>query len=181
MPNYKRYYLDNYYIFITIVTYNRKPILIPNITLLRASFKKALNMFDFEIFGSVILPDHLHLIIKPKDSNKDNFSKIIGTIKRTFTQSINEKPLNEGLPTSRIKRNEKCIWQRRFYDHIIRSEEDLYNHLDYIHYNPVKHRHTKHVRDWEFSSFHKFVKLKNYEPNWGSESDIKNIIELEYE
>jgi putative transposase len=103
------------------------------------------------------------------------------TIKRTFTQSLNDIPQDEDIPISRIKRNEKCVWQRRFNDHIIRDEKDLYNHLDYIHYNPVKHGYTKQVRNWKFSSFHKFIKLKNYEPNWGSESDIKNLIKLEYE
>lgn len=181
MSNYKRYYLDNYYIFITIVSYNRKPILISNIKLLRESFKEALKMFDFEIFGSVILPDHMHLIIRPNDANKDNYSKIIGMIKRTFTQLIDEAIRDENISISRQKRNEKCIWQRRFYDHIIRNENDLYKHLDYLHYNPVKHGYVKNVRDWEFSSFNKFVKLKNYESNWGIEFDIKDIIKLDYE
>lgn len=181
MSNYKRYYLNNCYVFITIISYNRKPILISNIRLLRESFKKALKMFDFEIYGSVILPDHMHLIIRPDDVNKDNYSKIIGTIKRTFTQLIDETNHDKNISISRQKRNEKGIWQRRFYDHIIRNENDLYKHLDYVHYNPVKHGYIKNVRDWEFSSFNKFVKLKNYEPNWGSESDIKDIIELDYE
>lgn len=146
---------------------------------MRDCFKKAKSNFNFELFGSVILPDHFHIIIKPEKT--DNFPKIIGTIKRNFTQSISNNFQNENISDSRIKRNEKGIWQRRFYDHIIRDEKDLYNHLDYIHYNPVKHRYVNNVKNWKFSSFHKFVKLKNYEQDWGSALDIKHIEKLDYD
>jgi len=179
MPNYKRFYLENSYIFITVVTYNRNPILIRNIDLLRDCFKQTKLDFDFEIFGSVILPEHFHIIIKPKEA--DSFPKIIGTVKRKFTQSLKDDFQGKNIPNSRIIRKEKGIWQRRFYEHIIRSDEDLYNHLDYIHYNPVKHGYVKNVNEWDYSSFHKFVKLKNYEINWGSTSDIKHITKLKYD
>ena len=183
MPNYKRYYIENKYIFITVVTYNRNPILIQHIDLLRDCFRETLKKFDFEIFGSVILPEHFHIIIKPKDSKEDNFSKIIGTLKRKFTQSLNRIGAYDApYSPSQEERKEKPVWQRRFYEHIIRNEKDLYSHLDYIHYNPVKHGYVKSVKDWEYSSFGKFVKLKNYEIDWGNQlKDIKNLETLEYE
>jgi putative transposase len=179
MPNYKRYYLQNHYVFITVVTYNRKPILIENIDLLRESFKNTRKIFNFEIFGSVILPNHFHIMIKPENINE--FSKIIGSVKKRFSFAINEEFVNKNISESRKKRSEKGVWQRRFYEHIIRDEEDLHKHLDYIHYNPVKHGYVSGVIDWKYSSFHKFVKLENYEVNWGSPNDIEHIQDLNYD
>lgn len=180
MPNYKRYYVENSYVFITVVTYNRKPILIQNINSLRNSFHKAKQLFEFEIFASVILPEHFHVIIKP--AKTDDFSKIIGVVKRTFTQSLIDIMDNDAISDSRIKRNEKGIWQRRFYEHLIRDESDLHNHLDYIHYNPVKHESVKSVKDWEYSSFKKFVERGHYQISWGDFSeDTKHFNNLNYE
>lgn len=179
MPNYKRYYIENRFVFITVVTYNRRAILIDNIELLRGSFKKTLETFDFEIFASVILPDHFHVILKPV--NIDEFSKIIGSIKKHFSYRINEIFVDKNISESRMNRKEKGVWQRRFYEHIIRDENDLNNHLDYIHYNPVKHNNAKSVKEWEYSSFNKFVKSKNYETDWGLSNQIEHIQNLEYD
>lgn len=85
------------------------------------------------------------------------------------------------LSLSRCAKKEKDIWQRRYWEHTITSEQDLYNHLDYIHYNPVKHNYVQNVKDWEYSSFHKFVKMGYYAHNWGSCEEIKNIKDLCYE
>jgi len=180
MPNYKRFYIDNHYVFLTAVTYNRKNILIENIDLLRECFNETLKTYDFEIFGAVILPNHFHIIIKP---NKiDDFSKIIGSIKKRFSYSLNPKFIDNNVSNSRIKRSEKGVWQRRFYEHVIRNEEDLNKHLDYIHYNPVKHNYTCNVCDWEFSSFNKFVKSNFYDKNWGcNPEEIKYLNLLDYE
>ncbi len=179
MPNYKRYYLENCYVFITVLTHHRKSILIKNIDLLRECFKKTLKTFNFEILASVILPNHFHIIIKPE--NIKEFPKIIGLIKKYFSYAINEKYNDKNISASKIKRKEKGIWQRRFYDHVIRDEKDLHTHLDYIHYNPVKHEYSESVKNWEYSSFHKFVKLKNYDINWGQIEDVQHIKDLEYE
>ena len=75
----------------------------------------------------------------------------------------------------------KRLWQNRFWEHTIRDENDLNTHLNYIHYNPVKHGYAKSVKDWEYSSFHKFVKKGLYDINWGSNTDIKEIIDLNFE
>lgn len=179
MPNYHRYYLENRYVFLTVVTYQRQPILINNIKLLRNSFKQTLLKYNFEIFGIVILPDHFHVIIKPE--NVKDFSNIVGSIKKHFTYNYNGASKRRTLPDSRQKRKESTIWQRRFYDHIIRDEDDLYKHLNYIHYNPVKHGYTNGVKQWQYSSFSKFVQAKFYEPEWGNVKDIENIQDMTLE
>ena len=179
MPEYRRLRLPNHPVFITIVTFNRNPILVKNIHLLRESFKIAKLKHNFEIFASVILPDHLHLILNLDDAN--DYSSIISLIKATFSKHIGEHELLNikwKLTESKIKKREKGVWQRRFIEHTIRDEKDLYNHLNYIHYNPVKHGAAKNVKDWEYSSFQKFVKKKWYESNWGSSNDVKGLEHL---
>jgi len=151
--------------------------LIKNIDLLRNSFKNAKQFFNFDIFAICILPDHIHMILKPE--NIHEYPKIITSIKYYFSNNID---VGVETPTYGYKnKGERGIWQRRYYEHTIRDEEDLNKHIDYIHYNPVKHNHTKNVKDWEFSSFEKFVKMKNYEQNWGSSDDIKHIETLDYD
>ncbi len=179
MSNYRRVIIENHYYFITIVTYERKPILIENIDLLRESFKKAIKLFPFELYVSVILPDHFHIIIKPE--NVSEYPKSIGYIKKSFTQSLDKKYINGNISESRINRKEKGVWQRRFYEHTIRNEQDLYRHLEYIHFNPVKHGHVNSVKNWVYSSFQKFVDLGYYDINWGNCEDVKQISEMNLE
>lgn len=184
MPNYKRLFIENSHVFITIVANERKFILIDNISILRESFKEAKVIYDFEIYAGVVLPDHMHLLLKPQNINE--YPKIIRAIKYNFSTKFN----SGGIAIPPYER-EKCaralhcchnnIWQHRYYEHTIRDEEDFNNHLDYIHYNPVKHGYTQNVKDWEFSSFDKFVKLGQYEKNWGSYKDIEKIKDLDYE
>lgn len=176
MPNYRRLFIPNTYVFLTITTNYRRQILIDNIELLRESFKRAKQTYKFDIFASIILPDHMHLILRPKKI--EEYPKIIFAIKYHFSRNINFGGVGTPpyhLSESKIKKSEKGIWQRRYYEHTIRDENDLNKHLDYIHYNPVKHGHTKNVKEWEFSSFHKFVESKNYDINWGSGKDIAHI------
>ena len=162
-----------------MITYNRNQILVKNVDILRSCFENVRKKFVFEVFAAVVLPDHIHLIIKPEEI--ENFSKIIGCVKREFTKALNEEFIDELISNSRTMRGEKGVWQRRFYDHIIRDEADLQVHLDYIHYNPVKHKYVSNVKDWAFSSFHKFVKLKNYDEEWGSSFDVRHIDTLQYD
>lgn len=174
--NYRRLFIQGTYVFLTVVTYNHQPILIKNVDCLRNAFKETKKHFDFEIFAVSILPEHFHILLRPK--NIKDYPKIIKSIKYNF--SINFDAVGLASPTYATKR-EKRIWQRRYHEHTIRDDEDLYNHLDYIRYNPVKHGHIKNVKDWEYSSFHKFVKMKNYDQNWGSCKDVEKIVQLNYE
>lgn len=172
--NYKRLYIQNSFVFLTVVTWNRKPILIEKIDLLRTAFKNTKNNYLFEIFAIVVLPEHFHVLLRPKDVKE--YPKIISSVKHYFSRNLNI--VGQVCPT--YDRN-KQIWQRRYYEHTIINEEELNKHLDYIHYNPVKHGLVQNAKDWEFSSFHKFVKMNNYDINWGSAKDIKKIKGLNYE
>lgn len=156
-----------------MITDKRKPILIDNIELLRKSFKRAKEIYNFELFGCVILPDHIHLLLRPE--NIEDYPKIIRAIKYNFSHGFNDGGI--AIPPYAKKQ----IWQNRYWEHTIKNDEDLYKHLDYIHYNPVKHGHVKNVKDWEFSSFFKFVEMKNYDLDWGSTDQIKHIATLDYD
>ncbi|MFA7657898.1 MAG: transposase [Candidatus Gastranaerophilaceae bacterium] len=175
---YKRLFIPNTYVHLVLVSYKRRPILIKNIDLLRESFKNAKQYFVFDVFAICILPDHLHLILKPE--NIEEYPKIITAIKYYFSHNFDDVGVETPTYGYRNK-GEIGAWQRRYWEHTIRDEKDLYNHLDYIHYNPVKHGIAKNVKDWEYSSFDKFVKCGNYEINWGSAEDVKHIATLDYD
>ena len=171
MSNYRRAFVQNSYVFITFKTYNNSHILIDNIEILRNAFTKTKNKYNFEIFAISVLPDHIHLILKPEKI--EEYPKIIYSIKFNFSIRIDSPNIN--LTESKVKKGEKGIWQRRYWEHTILSEEDLYKHIEYIHYNPVKHGYVNAVKDWEYSSFVKFVKLGWYDINWGNNNDIMKI------
>ena len=154
MSNYKRIYLQNYSYYITVVTQNRKPILIDNIELLRDSFRRSKKKYDYGINAIVILPDHMHMIISPKNPN--DYSKIIAHIKRSFTYGLDMKEKDEAkfnLTASSHRRNLSGVWQKRFYEHTIRDEKDYAKILDYIYTNPIKHGLVDNINDWKYSSF----------------------------
>ena len=153
MSNYKRIYIKNHSYYITVVTQNRIAILIDNIELLRDSFRRSKIKYKYNIDAIVILPDHFHMIITPKNPN--DYSKIIAHIKRSFTygldKNIKEKALFN-LSKSNYKRKLSGIWQKRFYEHTIRNEEDYNNIKNYIYTNPLKHNLVKNIKDWKYSS-----------------------------
>ena len=113
----------------------------------------------------------ISLILKPEKI--EEYPKIIYSIKFNFSIRIDDPNINH--TESKVKKGEKGIWQRRYWEHTILSEEDLYKHIEYIHYNPVKHGYVNAVKDWEYSSFVKFVKLGWYDINWGNNNDIMKI------
>jgi len=137
-----------------VVTQNRKPILIDNIELLRDSFRRSKKKYDYGINAIVILPDHMHMIISPKNPN--DYSKIIAHIKRSFTYGLDMKEKDEAkfnLTASSHRRNLSGVWQKRFYEHTIRDEKDYAKILDYIYTNPIKHGLVDNINDWKYSSF----------------------------
>ena len=156
MANYKRVYLDGYSYFITMVTQGRNPILIDNIALLRDSFRRSKQRYDYQIDTVVILPDHLHMIITP--DNPEEYSKIIAHIKRSFVYGLDASLKSKAklhLSTSGCKRKLSGIWQKRFYEHTIRDEKDWLEKVHYIQHNAVKHAYVDTWEDWKYSSFAK--------------------------
>lgn len=175
--NYKRVFIPNSYVHLIIVAYDRKDIFIKNIELLRNAFINAKKYFNYEIVAICVLPNHIHVILNP--DNIIEYPKIITSIKYYFSKNYN---VGVETPTyGYINKGEKGIFQRRYFEHTICSQDELNNHINYIHYNPVKHEYVQYVKDWEYSSFHKFVENNLYDINWGSSTDIENIKNLELE
>ena len=153
MANYKRIFLDGYSYFITVVTHRRNPILIDNIGLLRRAFKESKTRYDYQIDAIVILPDHFHMIITPKHS--EEYPGIISAIKRYFTRHCEQKYYAHlEQSASRYKRGMKPVWQKRFYEHAVRNDKDMYEKLQYMYHNPSKHQYTSDPKKWKYSSFY---------------------------
>jgi putative transposase len=148
---------------VNLVERQNNGLLIDNIDLLRQSFRTVKKIHPFSLDAIVVLPEHLHCIWSLPEGDSD-YSTRWNLIKGNFSRSINK---GEKISISRINRRERGIWQRRFWEHMIRDEADYINHLDYIHWNPVKHGHVKKVVDWPYSSFHKYVENDKYPVNWG--------------
>jgi len=151
MANYKRLFLNGYSYYITIVTYERNPILIENIELLRESFRYAKSLFSFKIEEIVVMPDHLHMIISVE--NAKDYPKIISSLKRYFSKNCPKTYYNHILQSHhREKAGYLPVWQKRFYEHTIRDEKDWISRVQYIHNNPVKHALTNNIHNWKYSS-----------------------------
>ncbi len=173
MPKYKRNYVKGGTYFFTVVTYKRQKLLQGiAVDLLRQCFKTMIEKKPFIIDAIVILPNHLHCIWQLPEDDFD-YSTRWKMIKAMFTKQYFRIPVTPGTrkleinPTdSMIKKGEKGIWQRRFWEHTIQNTNDYWKHVDYIHYNPVKHGYSKTVSGWRHSSFHKFVNDGIYSKTW---------------
>ena len=151
-----RYHTKTDICFITTVTYNRSKILLENADVLQDAITKFRKKLNFGINAYVIMPDHFHAII---DCKNNDLSIIIQKIKASFSKRYRNKYIYSGK-----------IWQSRFWDHIIRNQNDYNNHIDYIHYNPVKHNLAKSPFEWEYSSIHNYIDI--YRKDWGTKHDI---------
>lgn len=129
------------------------------------SFRRAKKNNPFTTKAIVILPEHLHVIWELPDDDCD-FSTRWRQVKTYFLQEVLE--FNE--PLLKNRRNQYSLWQRRFWEHRIRDETDLSAHVDYIHYNPVKHGLVQNVIDWPYSSFHRYVRDGLIPKDWGGVS-----------
>jgi putative transposase len=159
--------------FFTVVTHDRRPFLCEpdNIELLRAAFRYVMARLPFELVAIVILPDHLHCIWTLPDGDA-NFSTRWRLIKTFFSRHCAKK-YHAQPNASRQDKKEVAIWQRRFWEHWIRNDVDYARHLDYIHYNPVKHGFVNSPKDWQHSSFRRFVEQNVYTEDWGTQLAIQ--------
>ncbi len=154
--------------FFTLVTDKRRTFLCEpeNISLFRSIFVEVKDKHPFTIDAIVILPDHIHCIWTLPKGDSD-YSMRWRLIKSAFSRKCD--PRYKGvISKSRQKKKEQAVWQRRFWEHTIENETDFKQHVEYIHYNPVKHRLTAAPVDWTFSSFHQYVKRGQYAPDWGA-------------
>ncbi|UOO75904.1 transposase [Neisseria sp. Dent CA1/247] len=152
---YRRYYRAGGTYFFTVVANKRQPILTQDAVrlALREAVLAVREKYPFEIAAWVLMPDHLHTIWHLPENDAD-FSERWRQIKRHSQYLI-------GADTR--------LWQKRFWEHAIRDEADFVRHFDYVHFNPVKHRHVPKVSDWPFSTFHRYVKQGLYPQNWGGD------------
>ncbi|HEB86371.1 MAG TPA: transposase [Gammaproteobacteria bacterium] len=165
--------------FFTLVTHQRQPLLsIPeNIDRLRTAFKREKQKHPFTIDAIVILPEHLHTIWTLPDDDMD-YSTRWGRIKRYFSTGC--VGVRQVQSVSRKNKRERAVWQRRFWEHTIRDENDWRRHMDYIHYNPVKHGHARSPGEWPYSSFRQCVQKEWYPANWGA-TEPEIIQGMDYE
>ena len=174
MPNYRRDFIQGGMYFFTIVLQDRsKDWLVRYIKEFREAYKETLEHCPFETVAICILPDHLHLIMQLPENDSD-FSKRIRILKTNFTKRLPKECYNL-FNESRTKRGELGVWQRRFWEHRIRDDKDLSEHIDYIYYNPVKHGYVRSVKDWQYSSFHQDVKNGIMDIDWGSDISPQNL------
>jgi putative transposase len=164
MPRYIRSFVPGGTYFFTLALADRESyLLVREIQRLRAAYAKVQARHPFETVGICVLPEHLHAIWKLPEGDKD-FSLRWSQIKRGFSGELERSAT---LRPSQLARREAGIWQRRFWEHQIRDLDDFARHVDYIHFNPVKHGHARQVRDWPFSSFHRWVKRGDLPKEWG--------------
>lgn len=169
MVLYRRSHIFNAPYFLTATLRDRGTrLLLDHIDQLRAAFRCAVAENPFHVEAVVVLPDHFHLLCTLPEGDAD-FSVRMKTIKRRFTFGL----ANGGTPLQTNHRGEAPCWQPRFWEHTIRDEEDFARHVDYIHYNPVKHGLTAAARDWPHSSFHRYVKQGLLAADWGDSSPIE--------
>ncbi|MFH0780659.1 MAG: transposase [Pseudomonadota bacterium] len=173
MSTYRRIKAQGGTYFFTVVTYRRQRFLCdePVRTALREAIREVQAACPFTIDGWVLLPDHLHCIWTLPEGDGD-FSKRWAMMKRFVSKRCGSELLREEwLTESKRKRNESTIWQRRYWEYMISDEGDFLRHMDYLHYNPVKHGLVQSVKDWPYSTFHRYVRDGVYPEDWGGVRD----------
>jgi putative transposase len=157
MPNYRREYFGTKWFF-TVVTHKRAPVfaLEDARSCLRKAIEHCRKGHHFVVDAWVLLPDHIHCIWS-LDATDSDFSLRWSIIKRRFTQQFRERSCGD-----------PPFWQKRFWEHRIRDERDYENHVNYIHFNPVKHGYVSSPTDWPWTTFHTFVKNGAYPVDWGA-------------
>jgi len=154
---YRRTYITGGTYFFTVVSARRKPIFASTdvVDILRRAFRHVRANHPFQIDAICILPDHLHCLWTLPDNDSDHSTRW-RLIKTRFTRACGE---NVARP----------VWQKRYWEHLIRDEDDFRRHVDYIHYNPVKHGLADRPIDWTYSSFDKWIERGHYPPDWGTD------------
>ena len=150
------------YFFTVNLTERRLRLLTHNIELLRTAFRDTRRRHPFTIDAIVVLPDHIHAVWTLPAGDAD-FSIRWRLIKAGFSRGL---PHGERISASRLRKRERGIWQRRYWEHTLRDEDDFARHVDYIHFNPVKHGHVERAQDWPFSSFRRMVRRGFYPEHW---------------
>ncbi|WP_303906059.1 REP-associated tyrosine transposase [Thiohalomonas denitrificans] len=165
---YRRAFMPGGSWFFTVVTERRRPILASSeaVGVLREAFRVVRNKRPFRVDAIVVLPDHIHCIWTLPPENAD-FATRWRLIKTWFTKHC-DPALRVNQNPARTKKGEQALWQHRYWEHLLRDETDFIRHVEYIHYNPVKHGYVALPLAWPFSSFRRDVEAGIYSADWGS-------------
>jgi putative transposase len=173
MPDYRRawYPGGTYFFTVNLLQHLGNNLLVRHIAGLRESVRMVRQRHPFHIHGWVVLPEHLHCVMElpPCDAN---FATRWRLIKMGFSKSL---PPTEWVSRVRAARGERGIWQRRYWEHLIRDETDFRAHMDYLHFNPVKHGWVDRVVDWPFSTFHRCVMDGIYAADWAGGFPVEGV------
>ena len=158
--------------FFTVVTFRRHKFLCEpdNVELLRTAFRTVKLAHPFTIDAFVLLPEHLHCIWSLPAGDAD-FSLRWQRIKARFTRLC-----RGGGAVPAASAHQAAIWQKRFWEHLLRDDRDFERHVDYIHFNPVKHGHTARAVDWLYSSIHQYVRRGVLSPDWAEGGEIDGCV-----
>lgn len=170
MSRYRRAKIEGGIFFFTVALADRSSnLLVREVDRLRQIYTSAQIRRPFETIAICVLPDHLHAIWRLPEHDAD-FASRWSLIKSGFSRGLPPQMLRS---SSNITKREKGLWQRRYWEHAIRDERDLNAHIDYIHFNPVKHKLVSRVQDWPHSSFHRYVERGDLSLDWGG--DVREI------
>jgi putative transposase len=182
MPNYIRTYQAGGMYFFTLVTHRRRNLFSESKA--RAYLHDAIvqekAQYPFDLTAIVLLPEHIHCIWELLE-NDDDFSRRWGRIKSRFTKAwLSHGGGETEISSTRNRHRERGVWQKRFWEHRIRSEEDLMHHVNYIHYNPVKHGLVRCPHQWQYSSFARWIERGFYRQDWLCDCERGKPIVPEY-
>lgn len=164
MPDYRRVWVPGGTYFFTVNLLEReRTLLVDHLDALRAALRLTRAARPFAVIAMVVLPDHLHGVWQLPEGDADNATRW-RQIKALFSRAL---PAGERRSAPRVRKRERGVWQRRYWEHLVRDERDLRQHVDYVHFNPVKHGLVARVGDWPHSSFHRFVRDRLLPPDWG--------------
>jgi putative transposase len=167
MVRYRRNRIEGGTFFFTVTLADRRSAaLVDHAGALRAAFRATRQARPFMIDAVVVLPDHLHALwtLPPGDAD---FAGRWRRIKGHFSSNL----LAAGTALPRHANGELALWQRRYWEHTVRDEGDFVRHVDYIHYNPLKHGLVTRVRDWPYSSFHLYVRRGILPEDWAGDAN----------
>ncbi len=172
MSRYRRSLATGGTFFFTVTLADRDSrLLVEHIDRLRRAYGVTQSRLPFRTVAICVLPDHLHAIWQLPDGDAD-FGRRWGSIKRLFSTGFDAATHRTA---SKFAKREKGVWQRRFWEHEIRDEADMARHVDYIHFNPVKHGHVVRVADWSYSSFHRYVRNGICPPDWAADGAVRDL------
>jgi putative transposase len=167
MSRYRRATIDGGIFFFTVVLADRSStIIVDQVARLRRIYERVCQRLPFETVAICVLPDHIHAIWSLPEGDAE-YPLRWSLIKSGFTRGLKAEAARS---PSKIAKRERGIWQRRYWEHAIRDDADLERHVDYIHFNPVKHGYVSRVRDWPHSSFHRYVRKGVLPADWGGDA-----------